>query len=491
MLRGMTGEAASDRSAAVGSSRARRCPIAPGALAALLVAVLGLACDPDAAAPPAPAARARPHGDLVGVALPAAGHAVVVAASGAIHWSVDAGASWHDARVPAVSGLAGVSMANGDVGWAVGPEVILRTEDGGRLWRKQRLPRRGASLRLVGIAALDGERALALGEGGLLLRTRDGGARWALAPASAPAAAGLAAVACSAAAGDACLLVGRSIYRTRDHGETLDPVLRADALDLPPVVLRFGRAELPTRVVREIEQALLAHPRLDALEWTIDVRVSGGEIEGIAGDRDASALFALIEARAEEARGMLEAAGVAAERIRVGAPPPWDYEELVDDDPGLLARYWRGRRALRPGIRIEAREAVALRAVALDESGRAVAVGRAGRVIARAPGATGFGRVDRAATHDLLAVALAAEGRIATVGGQGTALRAGPGGDWSPAVVDGPGALFDRLRAIDFDPSGRLGLAVGDDGRILCSRDAGRRWKVPDSSGSASIPIIR
>jgi len=90
----------------------------------------------------------------------------VVAADGEIHFSDDGGEVWQRAHAPAADGMSDLAMADAERGWAVGHGAILRTEDGGASWRHQRLPGDASRMRLAAVAAIDADRAVALGAAG-------------------------------------------------------------------------------------------------------------------------------------------------------------------------------------------------------------------------------------------------------------------------------------------------------------------------------------
>ena len=57
---------------------------------------------------------------------------------GAVYYTQDGGDTWKKGQVPSNKLLYSVSMADAEVGWAVGQlGTILRTEDGGRTWTLQ------------------------------------------------------------------------------------------------------------------------------------------------------------------------------------------------------------------------------------------------------------------------------------------------------------------------------------------------------------------
>ena len=74
------------------------------------------------------------------------------------------------------SWLYGVSFTDANNGTAVGVGgTILRTTDGGATWNLQSS---GTSVVLSGVAFTDANTGAVVGDGGLILRTTDGGATW-------------------------------------------------------------------------------------------------------------------------------------------------------------------------------------------------------------------------------------------------------------------------------------------------------------------------
>jgi photosystem II stability/assembly factor-like uncharacterized protein len=72
--------------------------------------------------------------------------------------------------------LTGISRADDAMLWAVGSTAIIHTSDGGRTWETQYV--NTDERRLTDIACIDRERAVVVGDGGIILRTQDGGATW-------------------------------------------------------------------------------------------------------------------------------------------------------------------------------------------------------------------------------------------------------------------------------------------------------------------------
>ncbi|MCP4905531.1 MAG: hypothetical protein GY910_11175 [bacterium] len=426
-------------------------------------------------------AIAWPKGDLVDVAVPAADHAIVLSADGRIHTTRDGGASWRAAHVPAVGPLRGVSMAGTRIGWAIGGGVILKTDDGGRRWRRQRLPGRAADLDLARVAVIDSERALAVGGAGTRLRTVDGGAAWQdhsleseptgeVVPAFVD-------VACAPDRSGRCWSVDREIRFSADAGASWQILEIADGMNVDPVDFGFDRVEVPESVALRIREAAERRPRAADLRWRIDVGLSALEIDRIGGARDPSALFALIEARIAEVRLTLEALGVGADQIEALAAPPWAYEDVLDDDPELLSRFWSARLEVGARARIHTREQISIAALVVDSLGFGIGVGRSRRGLRTVRADTLWSPVALAVSHDLLDVDAAAD-RVIAVGLQGGLWISNDRGDsWQRHEAEGAGVSSEALRSVSFDPEGRHGFVVGAHGTLLRSRDGGASWR--------------
>jgi photosystem II stability/assembly factor-like uncharacterized protein len=158
-----------------------------------LLALLALATAAAAQAPPeAPAlklsaAETRPSATASAMlaAARAGARLVAVGERGTVLLSDDDGRSFRQAEaVPVSTTLTGVSFADAQRGWAVGHGgVVLHTSDGGQRWQLQRSDVT-RDQPLLAVQALDAERAVAVGLWSLVLHTRDGGRSWQ--PASLP-----------------------------------------------------------------------------------------------------------------------------------------------------------------------------------------------------------------------------------------------------------------------------------------------------------------
>ena len=111
------------------------------------------------------------------------GTALAVGHQGSILRSTDHGRTWQAVHREPGLYLRALSFTSPAVGWAVGHEGrILHTRDAGRTWARQAIADyKGRDLpRLSGVAALDENRAVAVGEFGVVAETDDGGANWRL-----------------------------------------------------------------------------------------------------------------------------------------------------------------------------------------------------------------------------------------------------------------------------------------------------------------------
>lgn len=422
-----------------------------------------------------------PASDLVAVEVIDDDHMIVVAGTGEIHLSGDAGLSWQIARTPAVARLRSISMADDEVGWTVGEGVILRTDDGGVSWRRQRLPGQANQIRLVGVSAIDRERALAVGRNGVRLRTLDGGRVWqdvsqvsALASESSSPIAG---VFCDHGSSARCWSVGDAIRKTDDVGRTWRKIDVEDLVTFEPIGFGFGQVEVDGPEAERFAVFMSSNRHRTQREWQIEPGISRAELEGIGRRRDPDALFELIAARVQEVRSLLEEGGVLPDRVVVYGAPPWDYEDYLDDDPDFLERYWTERSSSESSVRVRIVDSPNLISVQVGTRGLGLAVGEEGALLRSDDAGEHWKMAERVSPHDLYGVGI---GRlcVVAVGMQGGMwLSKDQGRTW--LVPDEPQhtAFFDALRAVSFSPTGEVGMIVGEHGRILRSLDGGTQWE--------------
>jgi len=449
---------------------------------ALLLGCPGTEGDLESAPPPV-----WPASDLVAVDVIDDDHVIVVAATGEIHLSSDSGLSWQRARVPPVAGLRSISMADRETGWAVGEGVILRTDEDGSSWRRQPIPDRKDRVRLAGVSAIDREHAIAVGEGGVRLRTQDAGRTWQdvsrLSGDPSEPSASIAGIFCDPISNGRCWSVGAAIRRTQDAGRTWQRVEVEDRARIEPIAFGVGQVEVADSEAKRLARFLRANRHRRRSEWRIEPGISPSELEQIGRRIDPDALFEVIAARIQEIRSMIEEAGIPADRVVTANAPPWDYEDYLDDDPELLARYWSARSASKPSVRVRIVEDPTLYSLSVERSGRGLAVGAAGVLLRSADAGEHWTLSERLSPHDLFAVGIGRR-RVVAVGAQGGIwLSANAGTSWSAFADETQAPFFDALYDVSFSPSGDFGMIVGGYGRILRSFDGGAEWELLVQAG--------
>lgn len=119
--------------------------------------------------------RSLTNSQLLSVAVLRDGRAAACGGDGDLILSTDGGWTWAKARTGTGETLRAVRLLPRGRVWALGPRTVLRSSDGGRHWRRARIPVPGP----CGALALPGgTRVIAGGSGGALCRSEDGGRRW-------------------------------------------------------------------------------------------------------------------------------------------------------------------------------------------------------------------------------------------------------------------------------------------------------------------------
>jgi hypothetical protein len=271
-----------------------------------------------------------------------------------------------------------------------------------------------------------------------------------------------------------------------DRGESWIASRRLSPLPFELIEVPEGSVELSREAADRIAGLVERSGSGSNSSIRVEAFASSREIEGFSRDRDPGALFEILEARGLDAVGILEGAGFDAERIRIRGTPPWGYEELLDDDPGFLARYWRDWRAARPGLRISVIDERPMHSGRFVDSrigtgaGRGqqlLAVGAGGATWQSLDGGVSWGRAVELGDADLFA--LAQDGSLLMVGGDQGILRvsADSGEKWKRKPWPEPMTVENSLLDLDFSTDSGLGLIVGNAGLILKRGARGEGWE--------------
>jgi photosystem II stability/assembly factor-like uncharacterized protein len=194
-------------------------------------------------------------------------------------------------------------------------------------------------------------------------------------------------------------------------------------------------------------------------------------------EEDPYALFDLISARIDETKSVLEGAGILQDRMRMPNKPPWDFEDFVEHDPTFLKRYFEGRVAEEPRIKVAVIQNPYLFTVNFQDEHEGFISGLGGVVLRSSDG----GRIWRYVTIDrkkaLFSVA-AGGSRVVTLGEKGLVrLSSDVGKSWlAPEPEDFP-TVFTFMRDVDFERGRKVGYIVGQQGMILRSENGGKSWK--------------
>jgi photosystem II stability/assembly factor-like uncharacterized protein len=103
---------------------------------------------------------------------------VAVGSSGTIYLSTDSGGTWNAVYTGTLSALTAVAFSDARTVWAVGDGVVLKSDDGGARWATVKLPGVSGVLRDVNFA--NAKVGWIVGDGGTILGTQDGGKTWRL-----------------------------------------------------------------------------------------------------------------------------------------------------------------------------------------------------------------------------------------------------------------------------------------------------------------------
>jgi photosystem II stability/assembly factor-like uncharacterized protein len=459
--------------------------------------------------------------DLYSVSVVDDKHAVAVGYYGAVYFTADGGDSWSQGSTNTLISLYSVDMGDKDRGWAVGQRgLILRTEDGGRSWNRQANLKEEEGTHLFAVTAIDGMNALAIGEWGTRITTSDGGKTWVdesfMVDVDHPQFVWLSPdeqervrkgeavyedvtlndVYCLGSPSKSCWLIGEFgyIFYSEDEGKTWQPSAIEGSVVIEPMTVPYNTLEVlesDKPGLRRFAAGIINDLHLNV---AIESYASDAEIRRFGDPDDPTELFEIIEARSQDVRSTIEAAGIDSARMRLRGQPPWDFEDYLDDDPEFLQRYLASRRADTGGMRVRVIQNPILFSVRFRDENHGLIAGLGGVVLRTDDGGRhwSYSKIDR--KQALFGVGQLDSGRSIAVGEKGL-VRVSP--DWGKTWQEPhPGEfpeMFTFMRDVAFDPSGRIGFIVGQTGQVLRSRDAGLEWKTvlppPEEDEKADVAM--
>jgi photosystem II stability/assembly factor-like uncharacterized protein len=442
--------------------------------------------------------------DLYSVSVVDDRHAVAVGYWGAVYITEDGGLTWSKGDSGTRRSLYGVAMPTPQKGWVVGQRgLVMRTEDGGRTWTEQKLGVGAEGAHLFAITAIDENTAWIVGEWGTRVYTTDGGRTWEdhsltideqhpqfvwlSPPEQERVRAGekvyedvtLTDVYCLARPSRDCWIIGEFgyLFWSQDGGASWTRATIQGSGELPPIEMGYNEVSLTEADKERVTKFALEVASQQHLNIAVEPLASDEEIARMGNPKDPWELFSLLESRSSEVRVILEEAGILPDRLRMRGTPPWDYEDFIEDDPDFLKRYFDRRRAKKGGVEVVVVQNPYLFTVRFQDPTNGIVAGLGGvMLVSRDGGKTWqYRRIDR--TQALFAVD-AVDGRAVAVGEKGLVRVSVDGGDtWAPPQPGTFPPVFTFMRDIDFAPDGKLGLIVGQRGRIYRTEDAGFLWK--------------
>lgn len=472
-------------------------------LLVLAAAVAAFACGGHDFTPRTQPGEIDIYDDLFSVSVADEQHAVAVGYHGSIYWTEDGGDTWNKGEAPTEELLYSVSMSDATHGFAVGQTgTILNTKDGGRTWELQPNLKVEEGSHLFGVHALDAKTAWAVGEWGTRIHTEDGGANWIDESLTIDTShpmfvwlsmqdqdrvrkgekvyedVGINNVFCLPEPSQKCWLVGEFgyIFWSEDRGASWNRGEILGSVRLDPIEFDYNAIEIgdaDKQRLAEFAEQIVDSAHLNVL---VEPYASAKEIANLGGKDDPSALFDVLSARLDEARSVLEDAGVLSDRLRMPNKPPWDYEDFLDDDPTFLDRYLEGRKAETPHVKISVIQNPYLFTVRFRDEQNGLIAGLGGVVLRSGDGGRSWNYEQMDRKQALFSVAQADERAIA-VGEKGFVRVSTDGGSsWAAPDATNFPTVFTFMRDVDFDPQRLTGLIVGQQGKIMRSKDGGKSW---------------
>jgi len=443
------------------------------------------------------------YDDLFSVSVADEQHAVAVGYHGSIYWTENGGDTWKKGVAPTEELLYSVSMSDATHGWAVGQTgTILNTKDGGKTWELQPNLKVEEGSHLFGVHALDAKTAWAVGEWGTRIHTEDGGANWIDESLTIDTShpmfvwlsmqdqdrvrkgekvyedVGINNVFCLPEPSQKCWLVGEFgyIFWSEDRGATWNRGEILGSVRLDPIEFEYNAIEIGDEDKQRLAEFAAQIVDSAHLNVLVEPYASAKEIANLGGKDDPSALFDVLSARLDEARSVLEDAGVLSDRLRMPNKPPWDFEDFLDDDPTFLDRYLEGRKAETPHVKISVIQNPYLFTVRFRDEDNGLIAGLGGVVLRSSDGGRSWSYEQMDRKQALFSVAQA-DSRAIAVGEKGFVRVSSDGGSsWAAPDATSFPTVFTFMRDVDFDPQRLTGLIVGQQGKIMRSKDGGKSW---------------
>jgi photosystem II stability/assembly factor-like uncharacterized protein len=433
-------------------------------------------------------------------------------AAGSMNWVIGgaillAGFTGCRARVPAVSAdavdekppysfqnlsspLDSVAFAADDLhGWAVGTGgTILRTSDGGKNWQRTDNIRVKAELHSVCVSS-DGTRAVAVGDFGNVLRTDDGGKSWAGIPV-----AGIGATLHTvdlSANGRNGWIVGDYgiILRSVDGGLTWQKSENANTQNLQAVT--FSSDDLHGWAVGDDGAMLLSTD--GGLEWQSASGIPKSEyLQGVTFLSDGRhgwtvGDYGAVYQSADGGRNWLKVPNIPSEGYLNSIVFATDGQHgWIGGDYGVLLRTLDGGQTWK-GVYVPTGEDIYTVAFSGDGK-RGWAVGDTGALLITGDGGEAWseagGPVDEVGLRSITFAADALHGWAA--GDGGLILRSSDGGQKWQETENLP--THAGLKSVAFSADGKHGWAVGENSTLLRSADGGQSWqKTGDTPGGPKL----
>jgi photosystem II stability/assembly factor-like uncharacterized protein len=443
------------------------------------------------------------YDDLFAVSVADESHAVAVGYHGSVYFTEDGGETWHKGDTGTQRLLYSVSMADSRHGWAVGQSgTILRTGDGGRSWELQPNQKADEGSHLFGVHAIDDKTAWAVGEWGTRIVTHDGGATWEDRSLTIDLHhpmfvwltgedqdrvrrgekvfedIGLNNIFCLDPPSQRCWTIGEFgyIFYSEDRGETWERGDIVGDVALDPISFAFNQITLNASDKEQLQEFARRIEDQTHLNVLVDPFLTRKEYDALYKGGDPFPAFDLLSARMDEVKGVLEGAGILSDRLRMPNKPPWDYEDFLEDDANFLDRYFDGRLAEEPQVRVTVIQNPYLFTIAFKDENVGLISGLGGVILRSQDGGRTW-RYERVDRKQALFSVTAIDGRAITVGEKGL-VRISTDGDgvWGPPPPGSFPETFTFMRALGFEHNQRVGCFVGQQGMVLRSRDGGRNW---------------